>query len=228
MNLEHGSDYGHYWDDLMSGNTADFLGGTSGKSFQQQPLMAHGEIVDDEPWGFGAVTSSTSGSSTKEPEPVLDEDGQPLTREDIYEAMANLEVSRLHIDRDVRRIQDPEEQAEQAEALDDRYDRLEREYKEKLRDIERWESYQLDKIGARNYKMGTDEGNIAITEMVDDEIDWFEEEFGKLKQKLGRRIRGKLDELEAQGMSVSDKSRDCIYEDLADEEIIEAWEPLEF
>lgn len=199
-------------------------------------------VWDDVTYDTDAIVVSRNGQSTlpttgfgaalkddDEPvEPPKDAKGNVLTRDDITATLATLRQSRLNIDNDVQRIDDPEEQALTALTLAKRYDDLEKEMKEALRDLDRYEAASLAEHGAREYEMGSLEDNQVITKMVDEEVEWFDNELQALKERVAARVQKRLDALRAEGKTISVETRDRIYDSLAKAEIMEAWEPMEF
>jgi hypothetical protein len=179
-------------------------------------------------WILPANTTTSTTSTTKTIEPPVDKDGNILTEGELNEALMNLTVTRLNIDEDVRRIKDPEEQANACKQLEKRYRDLEKDLKGKLDDLRKWNRSRFTDEGVEDYGLESVEENRAVTEMVDDEVGWYEDELRVLKDELAERIQMRIDDLRAKGLDMNDRVRDRIYESLVDEEVIEAWEPLEF
>lgn len=132
---------------------------------------------------------------------------------------------RLSIDDDVAKLSDePEEQARMALQLERFYDDFEDEvddvYKDRLK--------RLDSVGAREFGFENDDDNVAVTKSVDKLVDWYEESLQTLKDELADKIRLETDKLRSDGIDVSGATKDLIYADLVDSEVIEQWEPLLF
>lgn len=187
---------------------------------------------DDDDDNVVQATFGYGGTRLKEkdpPKPPLDTTGEPLNEADIMSLLETLAASRLRIDSDVKgKGGSLEQQADRARTLEGHYDKLETKLKKKLREAREYEAYRLEEVGGRPYGMDTDEGDIAITKLVDEEVDQFHEEFRLLKEKVAERIRERLDKLTEDGLMASTDVRDKIYEDLVNNEVIEDWEPLEF
>jgi hypothetical protein len=183
-------------------------------------------------WGDAAASSGFGFSRAlieeEDVELPTDDQGNILTREEIDAALEQLWDSRLNIDHDVRRLEDPEQQADTAADLVEHYNKLEKKYKKFRDDIDKYEREMLARVGARPYGMETEDGNLAVTDVMDDIVDWYEHEHAMLKERMAAKIRGRIKKLRVEGHTVNDKTRDKMYETLVTEEVIEAWEPLEF
>lgn len=170
------------------------------------------------------LTGIGSGTLVRtDPKPPLDSDGDPLTEAEILTMIQSVSQSRLDIDKSVRGRGTPQQEAERAKALDKHYTKLEQKLKAQLREAREYEKHRLEKVGGREYQAGSDEANVAITKMVDERVEWFHDQVQTLKEGLAESVRSKLQEIGR----VSAETRDLIYDDLVNQEVIEEWEPLE-
>lgn len=173
--------------------------------------------------------NSTLGTTKKDEwTPVTDDNNRALTIEEVTEALANVRQSKLRIDEDVSGIEDGAEQAERADELYRRYTKLERDYERHIRWIEGADAARLAEMGAKDFKMESDEGNVRVTEIVEAEVHEYERKLRALKEEVAANLTRKLGDLttthpEATSVPV----RDAVYLSLVEEEVIEAWEPLE-
>lgn len=174
---------------------------------------------------YTAPTQRTPAKKKEPPQPPKDDQGNVLTAEEIKEALSNVKQAAFRIDAEVRGIRDPEKQALAVKDHIWEYKSRIRKLEDWLDDAKRYERHRLLELGIRPFGMPGDEGNRAITEIVDEQTEWFHDELDGLKDQLAERIRAKLDSLEEPAPV---KTRDAIYDALVDAEVIESWEPLEF
>ena len=172
-----------------------------------------------------ATASKTSWSASKDDFDALmgDEDLIADLRRELDQD--EIDHLRLSIDDDVREItDDPKEQARMALQLERFYDDFEDEvddvYKDRLK--------RLESKGAREFGFEDDDDNVAVTQSVDKLVDWYEESLQDLKDQFADKMRGEIDKLRGDGVDVSGATKDLIYADLVDSEVIEQWEPLLF
>lgn len=164
-------------------------------------------------------------------DPPKDEQGNVLTVEAVLEALDALEASRLDIDSMARErsSDDLEEQATYCKALEAQYTKKERKLKDALRAIQKYEDEQAARRGFYDFGLGDDkEGNQKVEQLLEENVEWFEDEVHALKERLAERVRKGLEAIEADGHEVTDEVRDEVYHALVTEEVIEEWEPLLF
>lgn len=187
----------------------------------------------DADWGWGEADQGTIGfgrelTTTKsDPEPPKDKRGETLTSEDVRRAIGNLDETRLRLDKIVGDIEHPEKQALRAVELAERWKDRRKDLERKLKKAEEYERWVARQSGIVSFGMDDDEGNEAVTAIVDEEADWYHAEIDALKDRAADRVRSRLDTLVANGKPVSVEVRDSIYEALVEKEVIEIWEPLE-
>lgn len=162
-----------------------------------------------------------------EEEPVLDKDGEILTSEDIIEALKGLYEREIQIDADAKRKHPdhPEHQALRAKKLADRYKGQRGNLMGDLKKAQRYERYQRELTGIRDYGLSED-ANRALTGTVDDLVEGFFDNLDRMKDAVAAGIRAQLDELGEEGIDT--KLREKIYDEVSRRGIIENWEPLEF
>jgi len=131
---------------------------------------------------------------------------------------------RLSIDDEAAEFtDDPEEQARVALQLERFYD----DFEDKVDDASMERTERLTKQGARDFGLEDDKDNVTVTKSMDELIDWYEEELQTIKDQLAGKIRSEIDELR-KDMDLSGSTKDLMYADLVDAEVIEQWEPLLF
>ena len=176
---------------------------------------------------FDAVTtaSKTSWSSSVDDFDALmgDEDLIADLRRELDQD--EIDHLRLSIDETVCELtDDPEEQARAALQLERFYD----DFEDQVDDVYQDRIKHLESKGAREFGFEVDEDNVAVTEAVDKLVDWCEEALQNLRDQFADKMRNEIDNLQGDGINVSGATKDLIYADLVDSEVIEQWEPLLF
>lgn len=132
---------------------------------------------------------------------------------------------RLSIDDDVREMtDDPEKQARMALQLERFYD----DFEDEVDDTYKQRLDRLESKGAREFGFENDDDNVAVTKSVDKVTEWYDEAMQAVKDELAEKMRAEIDKLRGDGIDVSGATKDLIYADLVDSEVIEQWEPLLF
>ncbi len=174
------------------------------------------------------VRSTEQEREAVEVEPAYDTNGDPLTVEDIYEALKEIALAELNIDRDAKRTaKDPEQQANRVKNLSQRYKARTKELEELLKQARKRESWERHQLGFRSYNLSSDEANLAVTELMDETINWYFAEVDNLKDRVSDTIRAKLDDIDDPGIDRV-PFRERLYGELVQASVIESWEPLEF
>jgi hypothetical protein len=172
------------------------------------------------------ANGSPKKAEQKDPYPPRDNQGNVLSIEDCEEGLLVIQEARLRIDEEVQKIRNQEHAANRARKLKKKYDEKEKELKRCLDQAISFQRFEQRRKGIRDFGMPDDDGNRAITELVAQETKQFNDTVDEMKDAVAKRVRDRLDEL---GEDANDPEvRDRIYEALAEAEIIQPWEPLEF
>lgn len=132
---------------------------------------------------------------------------------------------RLSVDDTVRDLtDDPEEQACAALQLERFYD----DFEDGVDEVYEQRIKRLESKGGREFGLEDDDDNVTVTKSVDKLVDWYNEALQGLKDELAVKMRDEIDTLRGDGIDVSGATKDLIYADLVDSEVIEQWEPLLF
>lgn len=173
---------------------------------------------------YDAVTSNTWSSSIDDFDELMgDEDLIADLRRELDQD--EIDHLRLSIDDDVREMtDDPEKQARMALQLERFYD----DFEDGVDDVNKDRIKRLESKGAREFGLENDDDNVAVTQSVDKVVDWYDQALQDLKDELVNKMRSEIDILQNDGIDVSGETKDLIYADLVDSEVIEQWEPLLF
>lgn len=160
-------------------------------------------------------------------EPATDTNGEALSVEEILEALTEISIAKLNVDRDAKRTaKHPEQQANRVKNLMNRYNARAKELEKLLAQARKHEAWERGQAEYRIYGLET-EANLAVTNLMDETVRWFFARIDDMKDEVSDRIREGLDGIEDPGIN-SVPFRERLYEELVSRGIIESWEPMEF
>lgn len=172
-------------------------------------------------WGMNGQSSSYQSNVTVAP--------KSLSSSDVALALEAIELRRELIDQEVRaKIDDPEAQVTEIKARNSELDGTKRKLEAIQKRLERDDTQSLREKGGRDYAMYTDEGNVAVTKMMDEVLKYAEDEYYALKDRVAARVRELMAEVAGEFGEIYDSEvREAIYADLVENHYLEAFEPLD-